>query len=131
LPSGPSRPPQVRTPLVNATHRPGAHLELQAAPPPPRLDKRAKTFGRGVPLRKRVEVRPARPRERVEVHAPLVATRPTQAPWDALPSLDRGRISADRQQATLSPTQSCAKPCVCSDDSTRAPWSIEREEDDT
>jgi len=127
LPSGPSRPEQVRTPLARADHRPGAHLELPAAPPPPRVDTRARSFGRGVPLRRRVEVRPARPLEHVQVRTPAVASTPTQAPWEALPAIDRGRVAADRQQTRLTPERSCA--CTC--EPARAPWSIEREEDES
>lgn len=100
LPSGPSRPPQDRTPLSAVVHRLGTHVEHAPAPPPPRVDRRAITYGRGVPLRPQVRVSDAtRPSERDECTTPPTTRQPTVPPWIVLPAADRLRSERSEREA--------------------------------
>lgn len=121
----PSRLEQDRTPLARASHRPGASLQLSPAPKLPRVDKRARTFGRGIPLRERIEVQTARPGEREAARTPPIASNPLQPPWEALPSRDLGLPTPSNE--VEAPRPSCGCNCAPSSQH-RAPWSIEREE---
>ncbi|HLT34679.1 MAG TPA: hypothetical protein VK034_00305 [Enhygromyxa sp.] len=112
-PSGPSRPSQARKPLARVEHRLGARVEHEVAPPLPRVDPRAVSYGRGVPLNQRVRTRAdGRPHERKPTVEPPLAAHPSQAPWVALPVVDRGRRAADVEQDRRRPSSSC--DCSCS-----------------
>lgn len=127
LPSGPSRPEQDRQPLRRTGLRGGPdQREPEPAPPPPRVDRRAISYGRGLPLNPRVRVEAVsggRPREAGEdaSSGPSLARRPSEAPWVALPRHDRARAAADEEQQKRRPATSCA--CTCEPE---LPWSIER-----
>ncbi len=106
-PPRPDAPPQPRTPLA-ITGIPSASALGAAlpAPPPPRADPRASTFGLGIPLRQRVGgatdqragslggVIPLRPRARAG--AAPVSDDPTAPPWVALPGSSRPHPPASR-----------------------------------
>jgi hypothetical protein len=116
----PSMPEQARPPL-QSTGLPS--LEDQAAappaPPPPRVDPRAVTFGRGVPLRPRVPVpegagpqpitRPGRP-----PYVPVPTDDPGAPPWVQLPAGYEPRAAADRAQADRRPPHLCGCFGACS-----------------
>ena len=110
---------QSRTPLQMAgMPSPAQQAAAPSAPPPPRADSRATSFGLGVPLRPRVgsaaDLRadvtagrvPLRPR--TPVTDVLTSTDPSAPPWTQLPP-DRSRTAADQAQAQRSP----ARPCDC------------------
>lgn len=120
-----SRDDQSRTPL-RQTGLPSLS-EQQATlpiPAPPRADKRATTFGYGIPLRPLVhgaaEVRngaldgtvPLRPHAR-PADALSLGVDPTTAPWTRLPA-SRPQQVADRVQQTRSPVRGCGcyGPCT-------------------
>jgi hypothetical protein len=118
--SSPSRTPLARTGLPSATVQAAA----PPAPPPPRADPRAATFGFGVPLRPSVsgaaDMRrsslggsiPLRPH--VGPASGLVPTGdPTAAPWTHLPA-DRAQRVADAAQRTRQPLRpcGCTGPCT-------------------
>jgi len=118
----PAPPEQPRAPLTRrGLPTPAASAAAAAAPPPPVADRRATSFGFGVPLRKRTgpgsaaDARsgsldgrvPLRPRERLG--DPLIPADPTAAPWTRLPA-DSARQRADREQQVRRP----ARPCGCS-----------------
>jgi hypothetical protein len=110
LPGQPRAPLQGRvTPSVAGTAPP--------APPPPRADPRATSFGQGVPLRPRaasaadlrtdaaagrVALRP-----HVAVTDVLVPGDPSAPPWTRLPA-GTGRAAADQAQSVRTP-----RPCNC------------------
>jgi hypothetical protein len=115
----PSAPQQARPPLRSqGLDSPARRAAAPSAPPPPRADTRATSFGFGVPLRARVgqasELRegalasriPLRPHGRVA--DVLDSDDPTAAPWTRLPR-DSVRVKADREQTKRHPL----RPCGC------------------
>ncbi len=110
----PSGSHQERSPLRESgraqASRPAAETKAQPAPAPPRADRRAGSFGRGVPLR---PVRGAAAEQRaLGGDAPLRAV-PTVPPWQALPAHDAGRQRADEIQGQRRPSRPCG--CACDD----------------
>jgi hypothetical protein len=104
-PARPDAPPQSRSPLaVTGMPSPSAQASALPAPPPPRADPRASTFGLGVPLRPRIGgaadqragsmggAIPLRPRARAG--AAPISIDPTAAPWVALPQSSASPPSA-------------------------------------
>jgi Contractile injection system tube protein len=101
-----------------------AQTPAPPAPPPPRADPRATSFGRGIPLRPRVNGAAGARAGALGAGAVLVGIRartPTQAPaspdptvppWRALPAGDRTRVAAEAAQQWLRPTT----PCGCGGD---------------
>jgi Contractile injection system tube protein len=111
----PSLPEQDHTPLtVSGILSPSQQFEAPAAPPPPKVDPRAASFGLGVPLRPTVgnaaEQRSATLSGRVSLRSqvgtglPPVTDDPTTAPWVAL----RRRPASG---TTAAPGR--ARPCGC------------------
>lgn len=122
IPSSPrlGLPEQPRAPLKEkGRHSTSLQVETLIAPPPPRADSRTKSYGLGVPLRPRVgpavesridTVRAAPPlKAKTATGAPPVSADPTDAPWIALPSADKGRSIANKEQQLARP----ARPCGC------------------
>ena len=126
IPSSPrlGLPEQPRAPLKEAerlsTSRQG---EAFIAPPPPRADSRATSYGLGVPLRPRVgpavesridTVRAAPPlKAKTATGAPPVSVDPTDAPWIALPNQDKGRSLASKERQLARPARSCGCSGTC------------------
>src|SRR5207237_9482194 len=124
VPTRPAPPDQPRAPLATTgLPTPAQQLEAKAAPPPPRVDPRAASFGFGVPLRStvgqaaaertgslegRVSLRP-----QVGSGFPPSTEDPVTPPWIALPLRDRARVSADRTQLRRRPQRrcGCGGPC--------------------
>lgn len=116
----PKPPEQSRTPL-NRTGlpTPAARQSAPPAPRPPRADRRASSFGFGVPLRSTVgeaaDLRAELIQGDVAVKPrrvsgdPPTTVDPTKPGWVALPARDVGRKAADKLQGRLRP----ARPCGC------------------
>lgn len=117
----PGLPAQSRPSLASSGLPSLAEQQAAApAPAPPRVDRRAVSFGMGVPLRSRVgqaaDLRAGSVQGRVALRAqvksslPPVSNNPTTPPWVGLPASDRARRAADKMQGRLKP----AHPCGCS-----------------
>ena len=117
----PGLPPQSRPSLASSGLPSLAGQKAAApAPAPPRVDRRAVSFGMGVPLRPRTgqaaDLRAGSVQGRVALRAqvkgglPPVSNNPTTPPWVGLPASDRARSAADKTQGKLKP----AHPCGCS-----------------
>lgn len=119
----PSAPEQARPPLrTQGLPTLAAQAAAPAAPPPPRADARATSFGFGVPLRPRVggaaELRssalasriPLRPRGAVT--AVLEPDDPTEPAWKHLPR-DAARVKADAEQMKRYPARACGCRSGC------------------
>ncbi len=122
LPAGqPTLPEQKRTPLKNSgLPSVSAQQSASAAPPPPRADARASSFGSGVPLRPTINVAVeqrsnslqggASVKSKIASSEPPVTNDPTTPAWEALPARNRARKVADQVQRQRRP----ARPCGCS-----------------
>lgn len=117
----PGLPAQSRPSLASSGLPSLAEQQAAApAPAPPRVDRRAVSFGIGVPLRSRTgqaaDLRAGSVQGRVALRAqvrnslPPVSNNPTTPPWVGLPASDRARRAADQTQGKLKP----AHPCGCS-----------------
>ena len=121
--SKPAPPEQVRRPLT-LTGIPSAPQQQAAspAPPPPRVDTRATSFGFGVPLRSTVAVAAAERtstlagavplRDRQQQGLPPLADEPTVPPWEALPARTPMREASNRAQAQRRPAARCGCGCA-------------------
>ncbi len=120
----PARPDQPRTPLITTGPRsPAQQQTTEPAPPPPRADARAATYGFGIPLRGRITVAAMAREGLVHGNAALnpesvqddwaFRTDPTTPPWLALPPLDSARSQADalQQEYRRKRCCGCLKPC--------------------
>lgn len=117
----PTPPEQPRTPLKN-TGLPSLSAQqiAAAAPPLPRADARANSFGAGVPLRSTISVAGAERSNSLQGGAavkakvgsgePPVTNDPTTPAWVALPARHRARQVADKRQRQ----QRRACSCGCS-----------------
>ncbi|MDH3754611.1 MAG: hypothetical protein OEU32_12130, partial [Acidimicrobiia bacterium] len=109
-PSGAARSPVATTPSA----RTGASGSGPAAPLPPRADKRATTYGRGVPLRDRVTAPDGRSGDGGYVVVGATARGDLvpvghdrrSAPWESL-SPSPTRDAADREQHRRTPSCGC------------------------
>lgn len=120
LGSSPSHAPLARTGLPSATVQAAA----PAAPPQPKADPRATSFGFGVPLRPSVsgaaDMRQASLGGSIPLRAHVgpadalvPSADPTAAPWTHLPA-DRAQRVADAAQRTRRPLRpcGCTGPCT-------------------
>ena len=117
----PKPPEQKRTPLKNSgLPSVSAQQSASAAPPPPRADARASSFGSGVPLRPTISAAGDQRSNSLQGGAPVkakiasgeppVTNDPTTPAWEALPARNRARKVADQVQTQRRP----ARPCGCS-----------------
>lgn len=115
--SGTSGPDQPRPPLRD-TDLPSARRQAATppAPTPPTADRRATTFGYGVPLRPQVhgaaQEAPAggswiRIAHRVPSWTAPETRDPTARPWEALPGLHEPRSAADAEQRRRAEERLC------------------------
>ncbi|HEV7684659.1 MAG TPA: hypothetical protein VGO68_21295 [Pyrinomonadaceae bacterium] len=117
----PRRPEQPRSPLSRSgLPSSSAQQAAKPAPPPPRADPRASSFGFGVPLRPTFGEAADRRAEsiqgdvalkaRIETGDPPTTSDPTKPAWVALPARGQDRKLADRLQGNTRPLF----PCGCS-----------------
>jgi hypothetical protein len=98
---------------------PSAQQDTPPAPPLPRVDARAASFGFGVPLRATVGeaatdratsiIGAVAVRQQTVGGLPPTTNNPTVPPWVALPLSDPARTASDRLQKQRTP----ALPCGC------------------
>lgn len=107
----------ARLPLASMASTPGRRV-FEPAPAPPRADRRASSFGAGVPLRPLRHVEEAAasvvqgattPPSRRDVTS-LWTADPTSPPWERLPRSDTARQRADESQRASDRRRACG--CV-------------------
>ncbi|NOY63100.1 MAG: hypothetical protein GXP10_08120 [Gammaproteobacteria bacterium] len=122
-----TNPVQSRTPLsVSGSRSYSVQQQAATAPPPPKADPRASSFGFGAPLRPLYAAAMENGRVRVCAYGaaasstgdvPHIRNNPTTAPWVELPRRDRGRQVADKaqQQKRRSPCAALHGACCDGD----------------
>jgi hypothetical protein len=118
-PTRPGMPEQSRTPTrLSGLPSPANQLAAPAAPAPPLADRRANSFGFGVPLRpviRQAALERTGSRGRIPLESKAgaggvpVTGDPAIPPWVALPAADAGRKASDRAQKK----GKCHPPCGC------------------